>query len=198
MKNLIIILIAFFSFNSFKNSEEKKHVLKKFTDDTNILTNEICEDSYCLKVNSFYDNRGVLDNKMLFKLGVDKQTLSFFVNKKCIKKINYPVNFITVKVEKNKTRRIQENVIYEISIIKNNKKWFYKVSGFGVMHNQSEFYGIYSPKGEMIWGNYTTNHNHKGDPFKIYGDINKFYKVNDFNDESLNKPFKKVEIKISN
>ena len=163
-----------------------------------LKSSKISNGNYTLKIDSYYSKAEADTTNILLKDVVLKQEISFLFNDSLLKKMDYPVKKLTVKTSVGTKVKMQENNIYQISIVSGAKDWFYKISGGGVLDTQSEFYGAYSPNGDLLWYSYATYRNvngkYKEDPNEDYGDLDKTlikYKVSE---DLFNKPEKKVSI----
>ncbi len=177
---------------------EPKLDQKEFSNNGLTQTDIIEMNDYSLKIKNQDAKDKIEHQDFLFETNVLTQEMIFSHKNEVINKIKYPVKFNNVKTQSNENIRIQENKIYELSVIKGKKDWFYKVSGVGVISSQSEFCGAYSPSGKLLWYSYYTHRNsgkaYKDDPNEAYGDFDKLLAFYGLTESQFNKPEKSVEI----
>lgn len=202
MKIIICIFGLLVCCNSRTNPEAKTNPVAAKSQGHKF--DEICQDGYCLKTETSYLSQSVRENvnptvhndQLLFFTGVKYQRLHFYKDGRLIGKSDYPVQFLDLKKAQEGAFKIQENVIYEVAVIKGKDDWFYKISGNGLLQSQSEFYGVYSKEGSLLWCNYLTERGFEGDPNKSVGDLDRFFTDHHFTDDTFNCPVKKIEIDI--
>lgn len=123
---------------------------------------ELCIETYCL-----YDSV-IKSESNLFNPVCIKQELFFFQEGSILKKIDYPVNKIKQVVFSGNKIEMLENVIINIGVIDGKRGSLFSVKGYGGCNSCSEFYGLYSLKGELLWYSYAK----KNEVFNQFGDFN--------------------------
>ena len=166
----------------------------------NLKSSKISKGNYTLKVDSYYSNAIIDSPNTIIKDVILRQEISFLFKDSLLKTTEYPVITFKARTTNNETILMQENNIFEMSIVEGNGGWFYKISGRGVLADQSEFYAAYSYNGDVLWYSYSTfrnvNGNFKGDPSAGYGDLDELIKKYKLAENSFNKPKQSVSINL--
>jgi hypothetical protein len=136
-----------------------------FTADTSIFFK-----NYSLKVQSTMQNSRIEStDSNFFNPIVLKQQIFFCYNGKVIKEVDYPVNKIRLKITNGKSIEIQENVLVNIGIAEGTNGSLYVLKGNGGCNSCTEFIGLFSLEGELLWYSYATTRN----VFGSFGDSKK-------------------------
>lgn len=169
------------------------HKARINSDSVLISNSKISNDGYLLNVKSFYKKEIVnFKNERIDKV-VLKQELLFLLRGKELNKFEYPVKKLKVINKKGNTFEVQENFIYEISIINGQNSWLYKITGNGASDRQSEFNGLYSAEGKLLWSSYASN-NSKNPAVKVFGDLDKVMKKFNISETQIDAPVRSIEL----
>lgn len=175
--------------------------LTKGESQTNRITSKVdkvVNEQNSLLVKSVYkDGEYYLNGDLIDKLAFEQEILFLFEDN-VLKKFDYPVQSLTIDTGGTNLVKIQENIITSISVVTGKKGWIYRVCGAGVLPNQTEFYGLYSPVGELLWYSYTTYQNFKktqpGFPDEGYGDLDSVLEAYKITESEFNQPQKTVHL----
>ena len=174
---------------------------KRLSNNSFVKTDSIVNQQYKLSIESSFVKEVIDTPSVLFNVCVLSQVMIFSSKDSIFSKVKYPVRFFSIKTKSKKDIIIQENNIYEVSIVKGDKGWFYKISGGSILNTQSEFYGVYSPTGKLLWYSYTSYQNLKKTPSDLpdegYGDIDKVFEEYGVAETVFNKPSNSIEIDFS-
>lgn len=169
------------------NVKEDEHI-DKITSKADKITNELNS----LLVKSLYkDGKYYLKGDLIDKL-VFEQEIQFLFEDNVLKKFDFPVQKLTIDTGGTSLIKIQENIVNSISIVKGEKGWIYQIYGGGILPNQTEFYGLYSPIGELLWYSYTTYQNYKkiqpGFSNEGYGNLDNILEKYKISEVEFNNP----------
>jgi|SRR6218665_232087 len=171
-----------------------------------LKTSKISNGDYTMKIDSYYTDAEMDSSVIIFvKNAILKQEIFFLSKDSILKKEAYKVKMLRLKTTKGKRIEIQENTIYQIGIVYGENDWLYIISGGGINGTQSEFYGAYSAKGDLLWYSYFTykllkypqysNKDYPKDyPNEGYGDLDNVLARYKISEAQFLKPKKIIDI----
>lgn len=104
---------------------------------------------------------------------VIKQQLQFYKNDILIKTFLFKPKKIIISTSHFKKLRVNENIIYSVSVVQGKDDWLYNIYGGGTTSNQSEYFGLFTREGKLLsysYSSFHTYHRH-GEPHEKKGNL---------------------------
>jgi len=121
------------------------------------------------KVLAFGENRlvikttviidSLLSCDLVLDFKVIKQQLQFYKNNTKINTFFFNPQKVEISTIHIKKCIVFENIISEISVLQGRNGWLYKISGWGITGNQTEYSGLFTSEGQLIYYSYSTSRN---------------------------------------
>jgi len=166
--------------------------------DTCYLETTIINNEYSLIVKTRVVNITLSENYIFNFDNVIEQKLLFFHNNKLLKEIVYSPLFLNAETVNGNEIMLLENVLYRVSIVRNNDNWIYQIFGGGITASQTEYVGLFTPEGNIIWYQYlsSTVPILRSVPNEMSGDIDSALKKHNITTNELLNPYivKKINL----
>lgn len=150
-------------------SEENTQYSDKPIVKTSIL--DFGENRLIVKTTIIYDS--LLSCNLVLDFKVLKQQLQFYKNENEISTFLFNPQKVDISTSHIKKCIVFENIISEISILQGKYGWLYEISGWGITGNQTEYSGLFTPEGQLIYYSYSTSRNKDvlGVPNELKGNL---------------------------
>ncbi len=154
--------------------------------------NKISFNHYTLVVKTLYNKDSVsVDEPNLFNPICFSQELIFMFKDSITKRILQSVKKIKQKTYNGRELLMLENVITDIGIVIGKKGVLFAINGYGGCNSCSEYYGLYSLDGNLLFYSYGTTYN-KFDSMGNLEDVLKQFGIDDT--IYLQQTYKKVDV----
>ncbi len=184
--------------SSFSTHKYFSH-LKNKNGDTSYIETLLKNESYSLLVKTKTINTYLKESYVFNFDNVIDQKLCFFRDNKLLKEITYSPWILDVECCNGNNIMLLENVLYKVSIIKKNNSWIYAIHGSGISGTQTEYLGLFTPNGNLIWYQYISylamkvvKSEHY--PFEVSGDIDSALNVYNLSTDDLFAPYLEKDI----
>lgn len=104
-------------------------------------------------------NDSLLSGNLVLDFKVIQQQLQFYKNDTEINTFLFNPQKIEISTVHIKKCTVLENVINEVSILQGKNGWLYYINGGGITGNQTEYSGLFTPEGQLIYYSYSTSRN---------------------------------------
>ncbi len=158
--NIFLLIINSSTYENKKNIEVQSadQLINSNIEKTNILDTNIIvikKDDYIIKAETIFMKDSVLgsDTNVFSPICID-QYLIFTHNDTVLKRVRYPAKKIWQKTYNSQNVLMLENVIFNIGIINGKYGSLLAVNGYGGCNSCSEFLGLYSMKGDLLYESY--------------------------------------------
>jgi hypothetical protein len=151
-------------------SEKKEEYSDKPIIKTTIL--DFGENRLIVKTTIIYDS--LLSCNLVLDFKVIKQQLQFYKNDTEVNSFHFNPKKVNISTSHIKKCIVFENIISEISILQGRDGWLYEITGCGITGNQTEYSGLFTPEGQLIYYSYSTSRNKHvlGVPNELKGNLN--------------------------
>ena len=161
----------------FLNSSLKSNVINssaEYSDKPTIKTTLVNFGEFKLVVKTTIIYDSLLSCNLVLNNKVISQQLHFYKNNSETSNYKFDPRKVEVSMLHIKKCKVFENIITEISVLQGRNGWIYEISGSGITGNQTEYTGLLTPEGHLIYYSYSAsrNKNVRGVPNEQKGDLN--------------------------